>query len=215
MQITILIAFAVIILGGVLGGAIWFTFYLRRSAQPQKTGKDTAPGQGLAFHWSYIMLPLGLLFLSVILSVYFYHQLPIDVATHFELDGTPDGWLSRGMTMAWLLAPQMLLTLLAVGTTWGITRVGSLFQPADGSGIKPERILLFMGNAFALPQLVVFFAMLDIFSYNSYQRHIMPLWMSILIIVGLVTITLGVLLALLIARAKQQLTAQPDQTKEQ
>ena len=215
MLIAILIAFAVIIFGGVLAVAIWAAFNLRRSARPQKTGKEAATGQGPAFRWSYVILPLGLFLLSIILSAYFYHQLPTDVATHFELDGTPDRWLSRGMTMVWVLAPQLFLMLLAIGTAWGITRMGFLFKSATSSWIRPERILLFMGNAFALPQLVLCFAMLDIFSYNSYQRHIMPLWIFIFIIVGLATVVLGVLLALLISKARQQLNAQPNQTKEQ
>ncbi len=49
-----------------------------------------------------------------------------------------------------------------------------------------------MGNMVALPQIILCFAMLDIFSYNSYQIHIMPLWVFALIIMGLGGIILGV-----------------------
>ena len=66
-----------------------------------------------------------------------------------------------------------------------------------------------MGNMITLPQLIVFFAMLDIFSYNSYQIHIMPMWVFLLIILGLATIALGALLTITFRKARQQYTSQP------
>jgi hypothetical protein len=119
------------------------------------------------------------------------------------------------MSLVWVLAPQLFFTLIAAGITWGITRIGFLSQSEPASWIRPQQILLFMGNAFALPQLVLFLVMLDIFSYNSYQIHLIPLWVSVLIVVGLATTVLAILLMTLIAKAKKQLTGQPDQTKEQ
>ncbi|HEY79320.1 MAG TPA: DUF1648 domain-containing protein [Dehalococcoidia bacterium] len=177
--------------------------------------RETVTGKGLAFRWTYILLPLAVLLLSIILAIYFYPRLPDEVATHFRPDGTPTRLLSQGMSLAWLLAPQLFLILIATGTTWGITKIGLLSQPAADSGIRPQWILQFMGNAFALPQLVLFLVMLDIFSYNSYQVHIMPLWASVFIVVGLATVIFATLLAMLIARARKQFANQPDQTKEQ
>jgi hypothetical protein len=43
----------------------------------------------------------------------------------------------------------------------------------------------------ALPQLVLAFAMLAIFSYNSYGIYLMPLWVFALIVMGLGGIILG------------------------
>jgi hypothetical protein len=60
-----------------------------------------------------------------------------------------------------------------------------------------------MGNLLALPQLIVFFAMLDIFSYNSYQIHLMPMWIFLLIVLGLATIALVVFLAFIVSRKMQ------------
>jgi uncharacterized membrane protein len=215
MITAIFIVIGIIVFGGILAGVLWFVSYTRRSARVKKTASETPTMEGLPFRWRYVILPPAILLLSSLLSLYFYYQLPAEVATHFELDGTPDRWLSREITMAWVLVPQLLLTVLAIATTWGITRMGPLFRPAAGALIKPERILLFMGNIFALPQLILDFAMLDIFSYNSYQRHIMPMWIFLLIILGLATIALVVLLILTILKAKQQWISQPSQqTKE-
>ena len=146
----------------------------------------------MTFHWSYIMLPVVFLLLSIIVTAYFYRLLPAEVANHFQSDGSPDRWLSRSAIILWMFLPQLSLTLLAGAITWGITRLGALFRQPESTRIKPERILLLMGNMIALPQMMLGFAMLDIFSYNSYQIRLMPLWMFALIIMGLGSIVLGV-----------------------
>jgi uncharacterized membrane protein len=156
----------------------------------------------LSFRWSYIMAPLAVSLLSVILSAYFYHLLPTEVAAHFELDGTPDRWLSREMTMVLVLMPQLFFVLLAGAIAWGVTKLGTLFGQTGSTKIKLESLVSFMGNLVALPQLIVCFAMVDIFSYNSYQTHIMPMWIFLLAIVGLVTIVLGIFLVSILARAR-------------
>jgi len=91
-----------------------------------------------------------------------------------------------------MLTPQFLLTLLAGAIAWGMTKLGGLFRQTGSAGIKVERILLLMGNMVALPQIILCFAMVDIFSYNSYQIHLMPLWIFALIIVALGGIILGI-----------------------
>ncbi len=146
----------------------------------------------ITFHWSYIILPVILLLLSIILTAYFYHLLPVEVAYHFESDGSPDRWLNRGMITLWMLLPQLLLTLVAGAITLGITKLSVLFRQPESTWVKPERILSLMGNMVALPQVILFFAMLDIFSYNSYQIHLIPLWVFALIIMGLGGIILGI-----------------------
>jgi uncharacterized membrane protein len=182
---------------------MWFVFRHRQKAKSKQPAKETATTQILTFRWSYIVLPLVFLSLSIILSAYFYHLLPTEVAYHFKLDGTPDRWLSREITIIWVLIPQLLLTLMAGGITWGVTKLGKLFGQTEGTWIKPQRILSFMGNMTALPQLIVFFAMLNVFSYNSYQVQLMPMWIFLLIIMGLATIALIVFLASIVYRARQ------------
>jgi uncharacterized membrane protein len=186
--IIAILVLAIIIIAGGLTGTIWFIWYRRRLTQGEKITTE----EGLPFRWSYIIAPLAIFLLSIILSTYFYHLLPSEVAVHFELDGTPDRWLSREMTMVLALMPQLLLVLLAGGVAWGIIKLGILPEQTGSSEVKAERIVSFMGNLVALPQLVVFFAMLDILSYNSYQIHILPMWIFLLAILILVIVALGV-----------------------
>ena len=154
--------------------------------------KQSTTGASLAFHWGYIIAPMVILLLSIIFTAYFYPRLPVELAYHFQSDGSPDRWLSRGMIILWMLLPQLFFTLLAGVLTWGVTRLSTLFRQPERTWIKPERILLIMGNMIALPQVILCFAMLDIFSYNSYQIHIMPLWIFALIIMVLGGIILGI-----------------------
>ncbi len=155
--------------------------------------KQATKGEALDFTWKYPIMPVVILVLSLILGASFYNRLPVVLAYHFESDGSPDKWLSREVFMLWMLLPQLLLTLLAWGLTWGVTKLSGLFRQMEGVLIQPERILLFMGNMVAMPQVVLCFAMLDIFVYNSFHVHIMPVWVFALIIMGLGGIVIGVI----------------------
>ncbi|MFC2056125.1 DUF1648 domain-containing protein [Chloroflexota bacterium] len=154
--------------------------------------KKPTTGETLTFHGSYILLPVVILLLSIILIAYFYRLLPVEVAYHFQSDGSPDRWLSRGVIVLWSFWPQLFLTLLAGATTWGITRLIAQYIQPEGTGIKPKRIISLIGNMIALPQIILCFAMFRIFNYNSYQIHLLPLWVFTLIIMGLGGIILGI-----------------------
>ncbi|MBA7655913.1 hypothetical protein ES703_63824 [subsurface metagenome] len=199
MVTVILIATVIFLLALACGVVIWFAFHARRSAQ----GKEPAPKnrrvESLPFRWNYIILPVVILLLSIILAVFFYPQLPTGVAYHFKLDGSPDKWLSQEMIMVWVLLPQLGLVLLAGAIVWGMTKLDILSRQTEAN-LKPERILSLMGNMIGLPQLVICFAMLDIFSYNSYGMHIMPIWIFALIVMGLGSIILGIFFILAIRR---------------
>ena len=120
------------------------------------------------------------------------------MAYHFK-DGLPDRWTSRGVATAWLLVPQFLLTGLGAAVVTGIIKLGNRLQPTPNN--RTETMLLVMGNMVALPQLVLTFAMLAIFSYNSYGIYLMPLWVFALIVMGLGGIILGALFFLAIKQA--------------
>jgi len=120
------------------------------------------------------------------------------MAYHFK-DGLPDRWISRGAATAWLLVPQFLLTGLSAAVVTGIIKLGNRLQTTTNK--RAETMLLLMGNMVALPQLVLAFAMLAIFSYNSYGVYLMPLWVFALVVMGLGGIVLGVLFFLAIKQA--------------
>jgi len=191
MTITIIILVVIFLLGLGIGAVIWFLLRHRQAVKGKEPPKETAKKDIQPFRWSYIIAPLIILILSIILTAYFSPRLPAEVAYHFSPDGSPDKWLSRGAAITWAVAPQIFLTLLAVAITWGTTRLGRLFGQTESAGIKPERVLSFMGNMMALPQIILCFAMLNIFSYNAYQTQLMSIWVFALIIMVLGGIIIG------------------------
>ena len=193
MGILLLILLIVILLSLGGGAAILFVFRQKPMADTVRPTDQAIEVSVLAFRWYYIIAPLVVFILSVILVAFFYQKLPDEVAYHFQSDGTPDSSpLSRGTIILWAILPQFLLTLLAAATTWGATKLGAQFKVTATVRRGVERILLLMGNMITLPQIILCFAMLDIFSYNSYQIHIMPLWVFALIVMVLGAIILGV-----------------------
>ncbi|MFC1911923.1 hypothetical protein ACFLXG_02040 [Chloroflexota bacterium] len=154
----------------------------------KSTGKITAKAP-LSFRWRYIALPVAILLFSVIITAYFYHLLPGEVAYHFQ-DSAPDKWMSRGAIIAGTLTPQFILVLLAAAIVWVMIKIGTRFPQVEPGRV--QSMLSIMGNMFVLPQIILGFAMLNIFSYNSYQIHLMPLWLFALIVMVLGGIILGV-----------------------
>jgi len=151
-----------------------------------------------SFRWRYVALPLLFLLLSLGLAIYFYPRLPGELAYHFK-GGLPDRWLSRVAVIAWLLVPQFLLTVLGAALVMGIIRLGNRFPRTTNK--RAGKMLLLMGNMVALPQSVLTFAMLAIFSYNSYGMYLMPLWVFALMVMGLGGIILGAFFFLAIKQA--------------
>jgi uncharacterized membrane protein len=139
--------------------------------------KETAPTPVIGFRWSYIVLPGAILAATLVLTAVFYSRLPTEVAYHFKSDGTMDRSLGRNQILFVLLFPQALLTMIAAGSVWAMIKVSSRLQNIQ-IALKPEKIIIVMGNILALPQLVLAFFMLDIFLYNAWQIHFLPIWLT-------------------------------------
>ena len=131
-----------------------------------------------------------ILLLAIILTIVLALWLPAEIAYNFKIDA-PDQLTSRSVFLTWTLLPQFFLTLLAVIIVGGVLWLSRHFT--KGESALPVRLLTIMGNMVALPQLVLLFTMLDVFLYNAYEVHIMPLWLFAVIIMLAGMIILGVL----------------------
>lgn len=177
---AIIIVSLVFLLGLALGAAvIWYVLRRQQTARVKEPANEKA-ATSLTFHWKYILLPMAILLISIILALIFYPQLTDEVAYRFNPDGSAKSWLSREIFTLFMLVAQFLLALTASAITWGVTKLSLQFGQVER--IKPGNILLLMGNIIALPQIVLAFVMLDIFSYNIYDSHLMPIWLFALII---------------------------------
>ena len=153
----------------------------------------------ITFRWTYIILSVAILLISVILAVYFYGLLPPEVAYHFQ-DGSPGRWMSRSAIIVWLVVPQFVLVFIGLIISGGTTILSRRSWQTENTQVR--KVLLITGNMVALPQVILAFAMLDIFLYNAYQIHLMPLWIFVLIIMVLGGIILGIFFIQALGRAR-------------
>ena len=84
----------------------------------------------------------------------------------------------------------------------GIARLRIMAKKATG-GINSDSIISLMGNMIGLPQLILCFAILDIFSYNAYQIRLIPLWVFSLIVMGIGAVVLGLVFVSALRRANR------------
>jgi len=162
---------------------------------------DTSKAAELIFRWKYVLLPLAILLLAVVLAVAFYPQLNAEVAYRFDINGSPQSWLSRGMVVMVMLLAQLVFAAAAIVITWGVAKLGNSMQRAGGV-LKLQELVVLMSNMVVLPQIILGFAMLDIFIYDIYGSHIMPIWLFALIIMVLGGIALAILFARYFMRSR-------------
>ncbi len=158
------------------------------------------PENKITFRWTFIVLPLALLFVSVVLAAVFFSMLPAQLAYHFQGD-LPDKWLSRGAFLAWMLLPQLFFTLLAFLVA-RVVLLGARYWPAES--LVMRQALPVMGNMLALPQVILTFTMLDIFLYNAYQIRLIPVWVIAVIVMALGGVALGLFFIKFIREARRQ-----------
>ena len=143
----------------------------------------------MSFRWIYILLPAAILLLSVILAAFFYRLLPDEVAYRFSGD-EPTRWFGRGGVTAWVIGLQLVFALLSLAITYIATTASRRLQLSETD--LNRSLFTIMGNLMALPQIILFFAMLDIFLYNAYQIKLIPLWVFALIVMVLGGLVLGI-----------------------
>jgi hypothetical protein len=115
--------------------------------------------------------------------------LPEEISYRFNGSGA-DRTVALGAFVAITLIPQAFFTLMALAVT-RIVMLGARYAPPGETPLK--QLLPIMGNMLALPQIILFFAMLQIFLYNAYQTGIIPLWIiaiTVLVAGGIVLVAL-------------------------
>ena len=155
----------------------------------------------IKFRWKHIALPVVILVLSVILIAVFYGQLPENVGWTFKSDGSPDRWAGRGAFAFSVIGLQVFFVLAAWGISRGITSIYNKYADSDSGPMNPAATIGIMGNMLVIPQAIIFFALIDIFVYNSYQTHFLPLWVNALIVLLAGGVFLGIYFLRAILRA--------------
>ena len=171
---------------GLGAGIVLWTVFNPRPEPKNATGRAS-------FRLQYVILPLAIFLLSAAITAWFYPRLPAELAYNFRLDTATDQFFRREMAAALMFLPQLILALPVAAIVWGITRLDLTPDQGGNHRITLERTMLIIGNMVALPQIIICFALTDIFSYNAYGAHLMPLWIFGVIILGAGTVFLGIL----------------------
>jgi nitrogen fixation-related uncharacterized protein len=186
LLIILVVTILLIIGAGIL---FFWAFSQKQTAGTKASNKDAASQEKreekAGFRWNHILLPLSILVLSIIIAFVFYGKLPDQVVTRNTL-------VNRGVIMIWAILPQILLTLMSVTIAWGTSKIHLLIPENEPGAIRIETVMAVMSNMVAIPQLILFFVMLDIFTFNAFEKHISFLWAFTLSIILIGLVILGV-----------------------
>jgi nitrogen fixation-related uncharacterized protein len=186
LLIILVVTILLIIGAGIL---FFWAFSQKQTAGTKASNKDAASqekrDEKAGFRWNHILLPLSILVLSIIIAFVFYGKLPDHVVTRNTL-------VNRGVIMIWAILPQILLTLMSVTIAWGTSKIHLLIPENEPGAIRIETVMAVMSNMVAIPQLILFFVMLDIFTFNAFEKHISFLWAFTLSIILIGLVILGV-----------------------
>lgn len=196
MPVILISLLAFLFLTAIAVGVLLLVFLKSRNLPQPVVHISVAPATNneprLKFRILDISLPLVVLVLSIVCTVVLYSQIPTQLAYHFTDDGTGDQWLGRGILITSLLLPQFLLTFLAAGIALTMEKVGRSFVKAGkAKAVMVRDVISLMSNMIVLPQAILFFAMLDVFLYNAYQIHLIPLYLAAILIMFLGSIAMG------------------------
>jgi len=89
-----------------------------------------------------------------------------------------------------MLVPQFILVFMGIAISGGTIILSAHILQAESTLVR--KVLIIVGNMVVLPQIIIVFAMLDIFLYNAYRIHLLPLWIFVLIIMVLGAIILAI-----------------------
>jgi uncharacterized membrane protein len=189
----IILVLLLIIAVVLIGTMAWYNSRMRGEAK-----KETAvPGR--RFQISYIAAPMAVLLISLLLAIFLYRNIPDQVAYHYSA-GEPDRWLGREWLLGWGLAIQVILILLGAAIVHAVNEATSRFG-TDSTGMV-HSYLTFMGNAVALPQMVVTFAIADAVHFNLTGDHFVPLWGLLITFIAAGIIFFGIAVIILVMRSR-------------
>ncbi len=170
----------------LIAETVWLGFYARRLAQRTVLAQEITPVQ---FRWAYLAPVLVSSAALIAAGVYFYPFLPPDrVATHFDFNGQPNDWMSRGSLYLFFIGLGLFLVLINALVVLVATHEPLIAFKRWGARWRmgPEHGLVYTGLALGLGDLILAYAFLDIGWFNTRGSHVVPitafLWIVFLLI---------------------------------
>jgi len=162
-----------------------------------KTALSVKENKAIGFRWVYVAAPVGVLLIAVVIALVFYWKLPQEVAYRFSR-GVAVNQATRGAVLVWVLGLQLAFVLFSLAITAFITMGARRMMLTETPMLR--MLLAIIGNILGLPQIIIAYAMTDIFIYNIYGKTL-P---SLLAFTILVMLAGGIVLAVYFTRALTQ-----------
>jgi hypothetical protein len=163
--------------------------------------QKTASGASFTFRWRYVALPVLIALASAAVCAAVRGRLPFPTAYLFASDGSPSAFAIPGLFVFWVLVFQIGLALGAITVTWAVSWLARRFLRPEAAAVSPQRIMLLTGNMVALPQIIILYYVLDVFSFNTGRGH---LPVSVLVFALLVLLAGGAVLGLFLLQMVKQ-----------
>ncbi len=157
----------------------WLVLYSRRLVRGNATAART---MSKASRWWFVA-PVAAIYAGLaIAAVVYAPNLPSDlIATHFDSAGVPDGFSTRAQALITPLGIGGALLALHLFLAWLLGR--SSFAASTSRlrlRFSPRVLMALVSASMAYGQLVLLYAALDIFSYNTRAgQHLLPIGLVI------------------------------------
>ncbi len=158
----------------LLAATAWMFFYARGLAQGTAIAREITP---VRFRLAYLASVLVTFALLVAVAAYLYPTLPIDrMATHFNINEQPDGWMPRDSFIISYLGIALLLVVMDAIAVIVATREPLIAFGRWGAKwrLDPERGLIYTGAAFALANLILVGVLLNVVWFNTRGGFLFP-----------------------------------------
>jgi len=175
----------------LLAATAWMFVYARGLAQGTAIAREVTP---VKFRWTYLAPVLVTFALLVALAAYLYPALPVDrMATHFNINEQPDGWMPRDSFIVSYLGMAFLFVVLDAVAVLVATREPLIAFGRWGANwrLDPERGLIYTGVGFALANLILMGVLLNVVWFNTRGWLLFPFSALLWTIVPLIAVLIA------------------------
>jgi uncharacterized membrane protein len=178
-------------LAALFGALAWMFIYSRGLAQGTAMAREITP---VRFRWAYLAPVVVTFALLVAVTAYLYPTLPADrIASHFNINEQPDGWMSRNDFFVSFLGFGLLFVVMDALAVVVATREPLIAFGRWGANwrLDPERGLIYTGVALALANLIMVGVLLNVAWFNTRGTFLFSFFSLLWMIVPLIAILIA------------------------
>jgi uncharacterized membrane protein len=199
-----------VFIAGLLSGALFITWILRRRKPALQTTIPVSPTQAvsqvkadrLVFRLSYVITPVLLCIASLVTAVVFTFYLPARLAFRFDQNGSPVIYMSKPLFVMLMVTAQILCAVAAWGIAEIVVRMGKSAFLTSPPQFKLDNMVFLMCNMILLPQVILAYIMLDVFIYGVWTRHLISLGIFSILTLAFGSIVIITMLTRVLSQAR-------------